>query len=826
MMAHLKMHVKKVALHIWDKFQNLMNWLNYKFLLLYLFYLETDTEESTKPRVRIDYGSRQPGKPTIDTRNRSERPHHHRSRERKHTESDIIPRGRSKSRSKTEQAPKTIKDVILRRQSFPASRYKTSEFWSGTKPKPFQISSDSNHKVINNRGQEAKVPDSKVSEKSEHKVSEKVFETHINPQKEVQTNAKVQNDIRDTQQSNNVTVSKSVKETVVVKETQHKPSTTHAVSSVDNQKSKEDNVRQRQDHKPHLYLEETETLIGTSRDYDVKSPIKLIEETQHDTNLKSESPVSRVIENKRPASKASIFLTAPEPEADETVGMSRGDLRVSIHNQNEIQLNSEKLKSDKQKQIPPKRTASIASVRSKQGAPLHQTTKHDTYVSSSKQDLRSRSNTPKPQAKQVSPYRSSSRTSIQMSNSLSHNNDNSQKRESKKSSHLTNVVDKVLETQNDNTKAPSDNGSHHSSVTKRHETKEPNNLVRQDNVSEKSVEKQIKANKEKLHNGVSPTNYKNGTLTSSLASLKPETKQDNKSDAKHTDVSPTVKKTVHVSETVEVQTKTDHSKAKHNSNENEKRHQKPLVLENGLDVHDKTNQNKHSNPTQRISTADNKVNNSVHSTKTDVKKSSQPNKNMKPDTDNQTTLNGNAKYFDTKMNREQFETRRKSPSHARSERKGSLSSERDTLKSRENKGPKSKQGKGTKHSKERKATTPPRKRGNKTRFPDIDKNDKTISRSKNAPKTQIKRESRVEETETETVRTLTPEEKQGAGKWRDLVQKYLREPSPVIGETEDRSVLQTRIESEEDTESETDIFERARRRYALDVDDDDDDDDD
>ena len=108
------------------------------------------------------------------------------------------------------------------------------------------------------------------------------------------------------------------------------------------------------------------------------------------------------------------------------------------------------------------------------------------------------------------------------------------------------------------------------------------------------------------------------------------------------------------------------------------------------------------------------------------------------------------------------------------------------------------------------------------RLPAIDKNDKTVSHAKAAPMVQHKRTIDFDEMETETLGSVTPSEKKGAAKWKALVQKYMRETSPVVGKTENRLLLQTQYDSDSD-DSVSDIFERARRKYALDIDDDDDD---
>ena len=152
----------------------------------------------------------------------------------------------------------------------------------------------------------------------------------------------------------------------------------------------------------------------------------------------------------------------------------------------------------------------------------------------------------------------------------------------------------------------------------------------------------------------------------------------------------------------------------------------------------------------------------------------------------------------------------------------------------------------------------------KSRFPDININNKTVPTS---PQPDIKRSVKNDEVETETIRTVkqphvkrsvkndkvenetvktvtqpnakpnvindkkvtettrtvTPPEDEGTSKWKDLVQKYLIEPNLDAKKTKRKSVFQTDPDS--DSDSEADIFERARRKYGLNVGDDSDDDD-
>lgn len=121
---------------------------------------------------------------------------------------------------------------------------------------------------------------------------------------------------------------------------------------------------------------------------------------------------------------------------------------------------------------------------------------------------------------------------------------------------------------------------------------------------------------------------------------------------------------------------------------------------------------------------------------------------------------------------------------------------------------------------------PPRKVNNKSSFA----NSKTLN--KNVSNTSVTKQT--EEKETDVVihrgndkangdeQSISPTETERKVQWKDLVNKYLRQPVPVIGKTVDRLTLETNYDSDDD--SDVDIFERAIRRHNLNLDDDDDDD--
>lgn len=112
-----------------------------------------------------------------------------------------------------------------------------------------------------------------------------------------------------------------------------------------------------------------------------------------------------------------------------------------------------------------------------------------------------------------------------------------------------------------------------------------------------------------------------------------------------------------------------------------------------------------------------------------------------------------------------------------------------------------------------------KKTGMKSRFPDIKKNDDTAR----SPTQTVTRTKQVNENVTERIVTPIP---QGANQWKDLVERYLRQPSPKVGRTEDRSLLDASLDETDDEE--LDIFARAQQKYKLTTgasDDDDSDDD-
>ena len=163
-------------------------------------------------------------------------------------------------------------------------------------------------------------------------------------------------------------------------------------------------------------------------------------------------------------------------------------------------------------------------------------------------------------------------------------------------------------------------------------------------------------------------------------------------------------------------------------------------------------------------------------------------------------------HSDTKMKREDYEKHGPERSRTRTPRRS---------RSRDKKGRK----RSTSRSKERKrSTSRDKKRGKgkaqgKTRFPEIDRRPNSIARTSPASqktKTHVSRSEKVDETVTE--KELSP--KSGAEQWRDLVQKYMRQPSPKIGKPENRALLDASFDTDDDDE---DIFTRAQKRYALSI---------
>ncbi|XP_052771685.1 uncharacterized protein LOC128211208 isoform X4 [Mya arenaria] len=167
-----------------------------------------------------------------------------------------------------------------------------------------------------------------------------------------------------------------------------------------------------------------------------------------------------------------------------------------------------------------------------------------------------------------------------------------------------------------------------------------------------------------------------------------------------------------------------------------------------------------------------------------------PSRSRTPIGDGRTAVNG-----DIKMNRDEYEkknagkpkkstgrrskspgTRKRSSSSGRKGRgrKRSTSGERARKKST---------------SRERKHAVTP------SRFPDIQK--------KNG-----KWEVSVQE--EEKVTEVAP----AASQWRDLVNKYIRQPSPKVGRTDDRSLLDSNLDTDDEDE---DIFTRMQKRYDLSV---------
>ncbi|XP_052226940.1 uncharacterized protein LOC127841853 isoform X2 [Dreissena polymorpha] len=158
------------------------------------------------------------------------------------------------------------------------------------------------------------------------------------------------------------------------------------------------------------------------------------------------------------------------------------------------------------------------------------------------------------------------------------------------------------------------------------------------------------------------------------------------------------------------------------------------------------------------------------------------------------TRNGNEANGDITMRREDYENqvqpkrpqrktskspsnRKRSTSRGRGDRKRSLSRDR--------------QRKRYVSKERRKSTRTP------SRFPDIE-NGTRVSVNRN-----------VKEDVHETEKSVTPKPE---NRWRDLVNKYTRQPSPKIGKTDDRSLLDANLESDDDDE---DIFTRMTKRYNL-----------
>ncbi|XP_053407755.1 uncharacterized protein LOC123546318 isoform X3 [Mercenaria mercenaria] len=100
----------------------------------------------------------------------------------------------------------------------------------------------------------------------------------------------------------------------------------------------------------------------------------------------------------------------------------------------------------------------------------------------------------------------------------------------------------------------------------------------------------------------------------------------------------------------------------------------------------------------------------------------------------------------------------------------------------------------------------------KSRFPDITKKDGEWKISARSPTQKVTRSDAVDEYTTERVITPKPA---GGNQWKDLVEKYLRQPSPKVGRTDDRSLLDSNITDDDDDDDEMDIFKRAQMKYKL-----------
>lgn len=172
-------------------------------------------------------------------------------------------------------------------------------------------------------------------------------------------------------------------------------------------------------------------------------------------------------------------------------------------------------------------------------------------------------------------------------------------------------------------------------------------------------------------------------------------------------------------------------------------------------------------------------------------------------------FNGHGPSDDVKMDREQYEKLGHDGNRPTRHRSGS----RDGS----NRGRKRSTSGGRKKSvpKTRKrSVSGDRKKSNlKSRFPDIKKKDGEWKITARSPIQTVSRKENVVEDEYVTERVITPKP---ANQWQDLVSKYLRQPSPKIGKTEDRSILDSNMTDDED-DDDMDIFKRAQMRYKLNV---------
>ncbi|XP_060570643.1 uncharacterized protein LOC132728934 isoform X2 [Ruditapes philippinarum] len=115
----------------------------------------------------------------------------------------------------------------------------------------------------------------------------------------------------------------------------------------------------------------------------------------------------------------------------------------------------------------------------------------------------------------------------------------------------------------------------------------------------------------------------------------------------------------------------------------------------------------------------------------------------------------------------------------------------------------------------RKRSRSSERKKSKSRFPDINKQDGKWKITARSPSRTVERSEDVNEYTTERVITPKPA---GANQWKDLVEKYLRQPSPKVGRTEDRSLLDSNItDDDDDDDDEMDIFKRAQMKYQLSV---------
>lgn len=354
---------------------------------------------------------------------------------------------------------------------------------------------------------------------------------------------------------------------------------------------------------------------------------------------------------------------------------------------------------------------------------------------------------------------------------------------------------------------------HSENTVTQNKTKYPNGSTVTVSKTEEMVEvKTITSDKDKANNG--PT--VNGTVTNSN-SITAETNSKNQTVRKTDDPPkinghrspssekqrrhsvvisnskvPSVMKSVHVSENVTEKVNNKTIKSQNNKT----RHQKGRIIAR------KSVENDPSLITQQMSYNDKNRTNILKSTTRNKESPSrgrhvatQP--RSRSHTPNRSRKTSNPKHSDSRMSHEDYE--RKGSKTRQRDRKRSTSRERKRSVSRERK-----------HSQQQTS---------KSRFPEIEKRDGRLSV---VPFSEPKSERKVsvkEEEDTHEI-DISSSKPAGAKQWKDLVSKYLRQPSPKVGKTEDRKLLETNLETDDD-DDEIDIFERAKKRYLLNVSDDD-----